>query len=171
MPGRIPTILSSNFHRSHICHGVLQDKHAACYETVMTTSLSNAAFFTRTGSISANGRCLTKFVGRIAKVQLFTLGDDTKVDGDDTAPMKNEDEDKRKKLPYMCQTCGMGFRHKSSMEVHEYSHKGRIIPLALGPEHFDHTEIILVHHFWHTYASWVRISPPPNHKCKIDNLS
>ena len=57
------------------------------------------------------------------------LGGGTEADESESVPVKNESEQeaKTKKHPFMCQQCGMGFRHKSSLEVHEYSHKGIVL--------------------------------------------
>ena len=63
------------------------------------------------------------------KVNTFDLGEDAEAEENKSVPVKSESEQeaKAKKHPYMCQQCGMGFRHKSSLEVHEYSHKGIVL--------------------------------------------
>ena len=47
-------------------------------------------------------------------------GTDAQIEG-----METPEKPETNKLPFMCTTCGMEFRHKSSLEVHEYSHKGK----------------------------------------------
>ena len=44
-------------------------------------------------------------------------------------------EKNKTKWPFMCGKCGMGFRHRSSMKVHELTHTGKHREIDLNASH------------------------------------